>query len=118
MDKLRRLKHDMLFVRACKSDNSVNRIDKLYRKFYWDNKKDSMDYYIISTILTDIINEYYPINPKKLINNLNPYYASHYVNDGKNYTYYEQVLGVLISHLQLAPTNKIKYYIYPKRYRK
>lgn len=112
------LKQDMLFIRACKSINSIRRIDKLYRKFYWDNGTGKIECTNLSLIFLDIVEKYYPIKPTKLVKALNPDLANFYVEEDKNYNYYEHVLGVLISHLAVARVDQIKDYIYPIKYRK
>lgn len=112
------IKTDMLFIRACKLNNSIIKINKLYKRFYYNNHIDKIEYGSIAMIFLDITEKYYPINFKNLAFSLNPKNAIYNVNNINNYSYEELLTMVLMSHLRYVDTNIIKDYLIPIKYKK
>jgi hypothetical protein len=107
---------EQLLIRACKSKNKLKRLNSVYKRQYciindndaWANK---------AIILINLVTKYYPIETIKLVDALNPHNALYYVKDENNYTYYEHLVGVLASHVSLAPVAKLEGYKVPAFFR-
>lgn len=55
-------KSDILFIRACKSLNPVERIHRLYKYFYLSDKHKAVNERFIIPILADIIDAHCPFS--------------------------------------------------------
>ena len=109
---------EQLLVRACKSSNATKRLFSVYRRFYLNNKgKREMIYTNLSIILLDLVRKHNPIEVFKLVDSLNPISAMFYVDDYENYTYYEHVFGVLVSHIKLSNVSDFDGYKIPAMFR-
>lgn len=108
-------KLEMLFIRACKSENPDRRIDRLYRMFYYSQVEDIN----IARILLSIADKYAEdMGIRNLIDDLAPGNAWKYGCD-ENSNYYTKVRRIMTSRIQLTMVSRWgTEFILPAKWRK
>ena len=102
-------KLEMLFIRACKSDNPYERVQKVYRRFYGDYAES--DRFIIQ-ILSDICDKYRPFKTIDLIDRTRGICTSSCPPHSK------EIVLMLVNRLWLIRVTDLSGYIPPLRFRK
>lgn len=97
MDKI-----TMLFIRACKSNNPINRLKRIYKSVYY-SRVDDFPAGHICDILSEIVVDYDLINLRKfLFDYSDPMQAWKYGSFEKEH-YYMRMTKALISIISLTP---------------
>ena len=111
---------EILIIRACKSLNPQKQLDSVYKRFYYNYKTLDKNLYWDSKaiILIELIDKYNPIPTIELANVLNPKFASFYVNDENNYTYYEHLFGALVSYIRFENIDRFEGFKIPNKFKK
>lgn len=112
---------EILFIRACKSNDSIRNIMRVYKKYYYfDRKMMIIPYHHLVVILTNIVEEHAThMTAAKWIEVLNPQDAWKYgVTGDTPYNYLEHVTMVLISIIRLLPVACFPRYPVPCRMRR
>lgn len=108
MDKI-----EILFVRACKSENTLERIKSVYRRFYYSEYKSEP----VACILTRIASKYDLIRLRELIQDLDPQNSWEF-GYNEDTPYYERVVAIMASTIRLANVDKFPGYRVPAMFRK
>lgn len=106
-------KIEALFVRACKSRNSVARIKSVYRRFYYPEYKPEA----VACILTRIASKYNLVKLHEIIDDLNPRDAWKFGCNEES-PYYERVVAVMSSTIRLTNVDKFPDYPVPAMFRR
>lgn len=106
---------DLLFIRACKSNHPMRRVISVYKRFYYRGEYNFRD---IAQILSSVCAINAPIQPDKLISDLNPLGAWKFIDAEKEYNYWEHVSNILIGHLRYTAASKIPGFIAPSRFKR
>jgi len=103
-------KLDNLFIRACKSKDAWTRVQSVYRRYYYYK----VDKAAITSILLRLCEQYAPIPPKTLIDDLHP--GNQWKFESTDY--YEKCCMILINNFRYLEVNKLPDdYIKPQRFR-
>lgn len=112
----------LLFIRACKSDDSIRNIMRVYRKYYYfDRESMNIPYQHLVVILTKIVEEYAThMTASRWIEALNPHDGWKYgvSNNPVSYNYSKHVTMVLISIIRLLPVACFPRYPVPCKMRR
>ncbi len=98
-------KEQILFIRACKSNNGLQRVKSVYRRFYCKGFGHIEQRRALISILLDICDMCCPIRAVELVNRLNPdslYVVNRY--DDK-YNYEVVLLDFLVEYISLRPNH-------------
>jgi len=107
-------KTDMLFIRACKSDNAEKRIQRIYKSVYYYD----FDYKHAAIILTKIVTENNLINMQNLITEcLDPSQAWKF-GGSEDEDYYVRVFRAMIGIIRLTEVSKLVNFIPPVKFRR
>lgn len=102
-----------LFVRACKSSNALERIQKLYSKFYLSNEFDSR--HVAGVLLKIVEDSNNKVKPSEWVDYLNP--SNHWKIGAEGDQYYTVVMKVLISHIRLTVVSDFNGYKIPAKFK-
>lgn len=112
---------EILFIRACKSNDSINNINRVYRKFYYaDYQKTVIPYEHLARIMTNIVQKCdTTMTISRLILEMNPSdgWKVGVSNDRMTYNYWEHVTKVMVSIIRLLPVACIPDYRIPVKFR-
>ena len=107
-------KTDMLFIRACKSDNAEKRIQRIYKSVYGYH----FDYEYAAIILMNIVNDNNLVDTSSLIlQYLDPRKAWQF-GGSEDEDYYVRVFRAMISIIRLTEVSKLVNFIPPVRFRR
>lgn len=113
---------EILFIRACKSNDSINNINRVYRKFYYaDYPKTVIPYDHLARIMTSIVQKCdTTLTISRLILEMNPSdgWKVGVTSDPATYNYWEHVTKVMVSIIRLLPVACIPNYPIPCRMRR
>jgi len=112
-------KTQLLFIRACKSNNSSKRIEQVYKSFYYCREKPDVKHLI--KILVGIIEcSSNPLRTIDLIDDLSPMNAWKFQTkyaSGSNDAYWQSVKSILVSHIRLTAVHDFPYYPLPAKFK-
>jgi len=108
MDKVR-----ALIIRACKSNNTERRLERIYKSVYYGQ----FDERHLLIILANIVGDYQLIRPVNLIMELNPQQAWKYGGKESN-SYEKNACMCLQSVIRLTEVSKLPDYPVPAKFRK
>lgn len=108
MDKVR-----ALIIRACKSNNTERRLERIYKSVYYGQ----FDERHMLTILSNIVEDYQLIRPVNLITGLNPQQAWKYGGKDSN-SYEKNACLCLQSVIRLTPVSNLPGFPVPAKFRK
>ena len=106
-------KLDMLYVRACKSENPQERLKTLYGRFYALSRHDDIEDYIINN-LCRICEEYDLLTLSDYVNSMRPHNVWKYKNDDDD----NPTLWVLINAIRYTAKDEFPGLISPSRFAK
>ena len=100
-----------LWIRACKSENSKQRLRSVYLRFYCTiENKEQVDI-IIANLLIGIVDQYYPMTTSEWCREMECFYR-------ESLTYEEKKHSVLVSRLTWTPRDKLIGMKTPRRFKK
>ena len=111
MDKL-----DILFIRACKSQNPNKRLLSLYRRFYSPITANPEQYIVV--ILSKLCDKYCRLSTIEILNELDPASIRWVYGGGEKLNYYQKCIKVLVSKIRLEKVSVFEGFISPARFRK
>ena len=91
-------KTDQLFIRACKSWNSDERLLRVYRRFYYSHGSDEEAYREIAGILGRISEEHFNMPVEYMVNYIDPN-AARWNFDKEEYTFSYKVMLAYRFHI-------------------
>lgn len=111
-------KTQLLFIRACKSNNSNKRIEQVYKRFYYCGSKPDVKH-LIKILVGITESSSNPLRTIDLIENLFPdnRWKFQSVDTGPSGDYWECVKNVLVSHIRLTAVHDFPYYPLPAKFR-
>jgi len=110
-------KVESLFVRACKGANSINRILRLRKHFYFQDQNIDVELTHIHHILFRIINKTKPLSGEALAIQLDPrrdYAYEKATMDDYNY----RLVEVLVYHIRFIDPKDLHGFIVPTRFKR
>lgn len=99
-------KLDMLWIRACKSENPEQRVRTLYRRFYTNLGNEHAEKQIISELLTNVVEKYCSYKLSYLLADINPK-NMRWIMHTHVPSYYERVFDTMINYIRLTRIDEL-----------
>lgn len=106
-------KTEILFVRACKSDQPARRVDRVYKSTYYNSGQ--VDTRHVISVLLGIVEKYRLMSIRTFAADMHPDSAWKFVDEGASYN--EHLKAMLISRIRLTEVSCLPGYPTPARFR-
>lgn len=92
-------KIECLLIRACKSDQGILRVEKLFNRFYCPHSPTKFHWESIAAILSNLTDKYCPMDTKAWIVHMNP---DNYQYSGvsESDSHHEKVCRIMANHIK------------------